>query len=47
MMTSDRKYLVRIVGAGLADAIEVDTLPGEEPTARSVIKAVEKKVKNS
>jgi hypothetical protein len=46
MMTSDWKYLVRIVGAGLAGAVEVDTSPGEEPTSRSVIKAVRKKVNN-
>jgi hypothetical protein len=46
MTTSDWKYLVRIVGAGFPDAITVDTSPGEEPTAKSVIKAVLEQVKN-
>ena len=46
MMTSDWKYVVRIVGAGFPDAITVDTPPGEEPTAKSVIKAVLKQVES-
>ena len=42
MMNSDRKYLVRIIGAGFPDAVEVKGKG--EPTAESVIKAVEEQL---
>jgi hypothetical protein len=42
MMTSDKKYLVRIIGAGLSEAIEIEW--EKEPTARLVVKAVKERI---
>jgi hypothetical protein len=44
MMTSDCKYLVRIIGAAGLPAIEVGKgNEGQEPKAESVIRAVKNK----